>query len=106
MRYTVASLHKALGKLIEQGEGRKSVCVDKSSFSDPCESDGVTILDIAGLGIEWIYNADGDGGIKINKDGSESGRDILVLVGSDRANTKGEVIPINSFSSSQEGEKA
>lgn len=92
MRYTVARLHKELGKLIEQGHGRRIVAVDKDSFRHNCEGDGVTILDLAGLGITAVHNSDGDGGQKFNKDGTESMSMMLVLAGSSGANGKGELI--------------
>lgn len=93
MRYTVSALHKALGKLIEEGQGRKIVCVDKESFQHPCEGDGsAVILELAGLGIKWVQMADDDGGIKVNKDGTESGRTFLVLAGGSGANAKGELV--------------
>ena len=60
MRYTVASLHKELGRLISQGHARKPVTVNKESFKHNCESDGVTILELCGLGIKWIRVADDD----------------------------------------------
>lgn len=92
MRFTVAKLHKELQRLIDQGHGRKRVFVDKTSFHHNCESDGVTILELAGLGIEIVPVSDGDGGTKFNKDGSESISTICVLAGGMRANHKGELL--------------
>ena len=87
MRYTIASLHKALGKLIDEGHGRKPVCVNKESFQHNCEDDGAVVLELSGMGIQWVPWIDDDGGTKWNKDGSESGRTILVLAGDAGANS-------------------
>ena len=92
MRYTVAGLHKALGKLIANGHGRRIVAVNKESFSHSCEDDGVTILELSGMGIQRIHHSDDDGGTKINKDGTESMSAMLVLVGGLGANDKGELV--------------
>lgn len=79
---TVAALHKALGQLVAAGHGRKPVCIDKETFTDRLEIDGATILDVASVdGPKWIYKMDDDGGVKINADGSESGRFTVVLKG-------------------------
>ena len=92
MNYTVNQLHKRLSSLIEQGHGRKPVVVDKESYKHNCESDGVTILGLSGLDIQWVPISDDDGGTKLNKDGSESGRKCLVLVGDTRANSMGGIV--------------
>lgn len=66
--FTVNQLHKRLGKLIEQGEGRRYVAIDKESFSDNRESDGVCILDVHGMGVLACNVADDDGGTKFESD--------------------------------------
>lgn len=82
MSMTVQRLHKLLGQLIEQGHGRKPVCVDKASFSSPLENDGISVFDLEIVdGPRWIEMADDDGGTKWNKDGSESGRRVVILKG-------------------------
>lgn len=82
MSYTVARLHKELGKLIEQGHGRKPVQINKQSFQHVLEDDGVVIMDIKAIeGPRWITEADDDGGTKWNRDGSEAGRRVVVLKG-------------------------
>lgn len=82
MSYTVARLHKELGKLIEQGHGRKPVQINKQSFQHVLEDDGVVIMDIKAIeGPRWITEADDDGGTKWNRDGSEAGRRVVVLNG-------------------------
>lgn len=91
MRMTVGQLHKRLGKLIEQGHIRKPVCVAKDTFRHNCEGDGVTILEVAGLGIESILHM-GDGDSTERADGTERRRSVCVLVGSSGANSKGEIV--------------
>lgn len=78
---TVNQLYKQLGDLIKDGEGRRRVCVAKDSFHHNCETDGVTILEVAGLQVEMVHNSDDDGGTKVNKDGSESYSRLCVLYG-------------------------
>jgi hypothetical protein len=89
---TITELHKRLGKLIQQGHGRKKVCVWKTSFQHNCEADGVVILDLAGLGMMQVPQDDGDGCIRINQDGTESTRQCLVLVGDVQADSKGDIV--------------
>lgn len=89
---TVQGLHSRLGKLIDEGHGRKHVHVDKTSFQDNREGDGVTILPLEGLGVRLLNVADDDGGSKFNKDGSESMRQTCVLVGNAAANMKGDIV--------------
>lgn len=82
MAYTVAGLHKALGKLIDQGHGRKPVQINKQTFQHLLEDDGVVIMDIQSIeGPVWITEADDDGGTKENRDGTEAGRRVVVLKG-------------------------
>lgn len=81
MPITVGSLHKQLAKLIEQGHARKPVTVDKDTFKHNLECDGSMILNVEPVRLEWILQADDDGGVKMNQDGSESGRYNLVLRG-------------------------
>ena len=79
---TVNQLHKLLGALIAAGHGRKPVQVNKASFRHPLEEDGAVILDIERIdGPKWIGMTDDDGGTKWNKDGSESGRLVVVIDG-------------------------
>lgn len=85
MSFTVARLHKELGKLIDQGHGRKPVQVNKQSFYHPLEADGAVILDIASVeGPCWICMADDDGGTKFNRDGTEAGKRVVILKGGHR----------------------
>lgn len=78
----VNQLHKALGALIEQGHGRKPVCINKRSFHHPLETDGAVILGVKAVtGPSFIVMTDDDGGTKFNKDGTESGSYTVVLEG-------------------------
>lgn len=79
---TLNQLQKQIAKLIEQGHGRKQVCVDKTSFRDNRESDGCTILPVCEVDTDWIPDADDDGGAAFNKDGTERGRWLVILGGS------------------------
>ncbi len=78
---TVARLHKLLCAMLELGQGRRPVCVNKESFYHPCEIDGAVILDVTEATAKTICIADDDGGIAYNKDGSEKTRKVLVLGG-------------------------
>jgi RNA-splicing ligase RtcB len=92
MRFTVNRLISTLVKLRDQGHGRKLVCVSKTTFIHNCESDGVTILEVAGVGLKSVTNSDGYGNTKWNKDGTVSCRFCVVLAGDGGANIKGELI--------------
>jgi hypothetical protein len=79
---TVNQLHKLLGELVSKGHGRKPVCINKHTFTHPLEDDGANILPVVSVsGPEWIYNTDDDGGVKQNKDGTESATRTVVLRG-------------------------
>lgn len=81
MPMTINQLHKYLGKLIDAGNGRRRVCVDKETFYHPLEADGATVLEVNEAGMSYINNLDDDGGVKINKDGTESMTLVCVLGG-------------------------
>lgn len=81
---TVAKLHKLLGEMLDAGNGRRPVCVNKASFFHPLESDGVAILDVTEAKAETITMADDDGWTATNKDGSEKTRKVFVLGGGHR----------------------
>lgn len=81
MGMTVAKLHKMLGELVESGQGRRLVCINKSSFYHPLESDGVAILDVTDAKADTITIADDDGWTATNRDGSEKTRKVVVLGG-------------------------
>ena len=78
---TVARLHKMLGELVADGQGRRPVCVNKASFYHPLEGDGVEILDVTEAKADTITMADDDGWTATNKDGSEKTRKVFVIGG-------------------------
>ena len=78
---TVARLHKILGAMVEEGQGRRPVCVNKTSFYHPLENDGVAILDVTEAASGSITIADDEGFSSTNKDGSEKVRKVFVLGG-------------------------
>lgn len=78
---TLNQLHKRLSRLIEQGYGRRRVSIAKHTFVDNREGDGCTILPIESVCVEWIVDADDDGGLAVNKDGTERGHTTVILEG-------------------------
>ena len=83
---TIARLHKILGELVLNGQGRRPVCVNKASFYHPLENDGVVILDVTEAMSRSITIADGDGWTATNKDGSEKTRSVFILGGGHELN--------------------
>lgn len=81
MSFTVAALHKALGKMIVDGHGRKPVWVNKDSFHHNCEDDGCVVLPVEGLGIIAVPMIDDDGGTKYDSKGREVHKTVCVLAG-------------------------
>ena len=79
---TVLALQKMLEKLVKEGHGRKPVFVNKATFTDNRESDGVTILPASGVFLRTITMADDDGGTALRKDGSESLKTVALVFGS------------------------
>lgn len=78
---TIAKLHKLLGKMIENGNGRVAVCVNKETFTDPREEDGVVMLPVSGAILRYIGMANDDGGTLENADGSERMQNTLLIYG-------------------------
>lgn len=78
---TVRKLHSLLGKLVEKGQGRVAVCVDKRSFRHNLEADGAVILDVVGVRESWTSWIDDDGGTKVGSRGQELGRQNVILFG-------------------------
>lgn len=78
---TIIKLNKILSELIKNGKGRTQVCVDKSTFSHPCESDGVTILQIEGAELQSHWIDDGDGCAALRRDGSQRNVTSFVIYG-------------------------
>ena len=78
---TLNQLKKQIDKLVEQGCGRRRVSIKKDSFQDNRENDGVTILPVEHVDVDWIPDADDDGGIATNKHGGVVGRWLVILGG-------------------------
>ena len=66
---------------LQAEHGRCRVSVEKRSFVDNREADGVTILMVHGVDVRWIRDANDDGGFVINKDGTERRRTTVILFG-------------------------
>lgn len=78
---TIGRLHKLLGKLVENGHSRVQVCVNKDTFTDNREADGVVMLPVNGAILRYIGVANDDGGTQENADGSERHRNTLLIYG-------------------------
>ena len=76
---TIKRLHKELTKLINEGHGRKEVCVDKSHVNHPCEPDGVCLFPVTGASIGTHEMMGEDGGFKELADGTVATRTSLVI---------------------------
>jgi hypothetical protein len=81
MAMTIAKMHKLLGEMIQNGHGRKRVCVDKSTFRHPLEGDGAVILDVDSMEVVSFPMLDDDGFTKTRSDGSESCHTAAVICG-------------------------
>lgn len=91
-KMTVNRLYKLLGKLIDEGHGKKPVCCDKSTFSNNCEDDGHVVLEVVGVGVFGVLQGDDDGGTKYDSKGRECRRQTCVLVGGGGADVNGNVL--------------
>jgi hypothetical protein len=69
-KMTVKKLHKILSGMIKTGNGRKPVCIEKTSFNHPLESDGCVILPVYTVTLDVVEHVDDDGGMGWNKDGT------------------------------------
>jgi hypothetical protein len=70
---------KRLQALEAAGHGRAKMVVDKDTLWD---GNGVfNICDVHSVGNDWINEADGDGGLIENRDGTERGRTCIVISG-------------------------
>lgn len=78
---TINQLHKITGELIAKGAGRRSVCIDKGSFTHPLEADGCLILPVESAALSVYEMMDDDGGADIRADGSVKTSQSLVLAG-------------------------
>ena len=79
---TISKLNKKLEKLISQGFGRRSVVINKNTFSHPLESDGCCMLDVTDADIAMFNIMNDDGGITHGEDGHEKFKQALILIGS------------------------
>lgn len=70
---TIGRLHKLLGKLIDEGHGRRRVSVSKATFHSNLEQDGCTIIDAYDCRLTLVNIADDDGA-------SDEGRGCRVRV--------------------------
>lgn len=86
---TVQQLHKRLGKMIEAGRGRQRVHVDVESFRNAL---GATVCQVHGLGLMTVQMLDDDGFCRVDSRGAHVEKVCVTLVGSCRANTKGEIV--------------
>jgi hypothetical protein len=84
---TVNQLHKLLCRLIDQGHGRRSVCIDKPSFRDNRENDGLVIMPVWRGVITSYPLLDDDGAL------TERMTTSLVLVGDGGPTT--EELPVS-----------
>ena len=73
-----------LGELIERGHAKKGVCIDKRTFNDPLEPDGLVVIEVKSVGMRSVVKSDGDGGTKMRADGSECMSSTAILCGDTR----------------------
>lgn len=80
---TINQLHELTGNLIQKGLGykRMGVCIDKESYRSNLENDGVRIFVVDFAEIRNYPIVDPDGGIAVNKDGTEKTKTSLILFG-------------------------
>lgn len=78
---TVRKLIKLLEELARSHGDRTPVVVDHHEIRASCGNfaDDCSIGEIKSITTEYVYRADDDGGIAVNKDGSERGRICIVL---------------------------
>lgn len=76
---TIIKLKNELEKLIAQGHGRKTVCVDKSKVTHALESDGCCIIPVTSAEIQTHGMMDDDGGWKVLANGCNATRTALVI---------------------------
>jgi hypothetical protein len=81
---TINKLHKLLGGLITEGQGRRKVMIDKSTFRHALEADGCSILPIEQAEVICYGISDDDGGTKVTARGVECQETSLVLFGNNR----------------------
>lgn len=87
--FTVNQLIARLQKLKDEGHGRKRVCVDRHSFEN---SLGADIVNVHGIGTQSVTVLDDDGCVKLNARGEECQSHVVVLVGANNADSKGDIV--------------
>ena len=77
---TAKQLHKQLGKIIEKN-GNIPVCVDWAKLRDNHSfwDEDASCVGVTKAEALYVYESDGDGGTKVNKDGTERGKVQIVL---------------------------
>lgn len=78
---TIKRLHKILGEMIDEGQGRLVVVVDKPTYTHPLEQDGAVLLRVHRVESQTHQNIDDDGGTKWRKNGTASTATMCVLIG-------------------------
>ena len=81
---TANRLHTILGNLISAGHGRKRVVINKRTFTDNRENDGLCMLPVAKVRPDEILMLD-DGGYHIHADEREHYAEVVVLSGESEA---------------------
>lgn len=81
MGLTINRLHKLLSEMIAEGHGRRSVCIDKSTFTHNLEEDGCVILEVCRAKVLTYRRIDDDGGTALRADGTERTITGAVLIG-------------------------
>jgi hypothetical protein len=76
---TINQLNKLTSKLIEQGHGRRAVCVDKSKVTHPLEPDGCCVIPVTAAEIDVHEMMNDDGGVKELANGQTAYRTALVI---------------------------
>lgn len=76
---TIKKLHKILTAMINEGQGNRLVCVDKSKVHHPLEADGVVFIPATSATIQTHEMADDDGGFKVLSSGRVAQRTALII---------------------------
>lgn len=78
---TVTRLHKLLGKMIDDGLGRRQILVNKETFTHNLEADGAVMLEVCGVIPHVATLMDDDGGTAVRKDGRERSSLCVLIYG-------------------------
>ncbi len=77
---TIGKLHKILSKLVEQGQARKKICIQTTTFHSPMAEDGAVILEVFGAELESFPMLNEHGSTMLES-GCESCHTAVVLKG-------------------------